>query len=288
MSQADRMESIEKFQRNEVDYLLATDLVARGLDINNVKSVLNFSFPTEPKRYLHRIGRTARAGNSGVAVTLCNDEERKDIKKLSRKLNQQVTPYILQQKAISQMHQFILETIDPLMHKVDLELTQDKEVLDAYKEAQRAENLIKYKAEILARPKAEWHSSKKQKKELQRESFKDLKNIRDKFDGSLKETQAPKKKREAKADAKKEQVFAKGASKFSRDLERDKRPTESKKKAVQDGKKRYQACEEPKRPFGAKQTTKSYKGKRNSPAGKAAGFRGDKSMKKHFRDGKKK
>jgi len=52
------------------------------------------------------------------------------------------------------------------MHKVDLELTQDREVLEAYKEAQRAENLIKYKADIMSRPKAEWHSSKKQKKEL--------------------------------------------------------------------------------------------------------------------------
>ena len=100
MSQTDRMEAIEKFQRGEVDYLLATDLVARGLDINNVKSVLNFSFPTEPKRYLHRIGRTARAGSSGVAVTLCNDEERKDIKKLSRKLNQNISPYILNPKLV--------------------------------------------------------------------------------------------------------------------------------------------------------------------------------------------
>ena len=78
--------------------MLATDLVARGLDINNVKSVLNFSYPTEPKRYLHRIGRTARAGSSGVAVTLCNDEERKDLKKLCRKLGQNVAPYILQPK----------------------------------------------------------------------------------------------------------------------------------------------------------------------------------------------
>jgi ATP-dependent RNA helicase DDX27 len=100
MSQTDRMEAIEKFQRGDVDYLLATDLVARGLDINNVKSVLNFSFPTEPKRYLHRIGRTARAGSSGVAVTLCNDEERKDIKKLSRKLNQNISPYILNPKLV--------------------------------------------------------------------------------------------------------------------------------------------------------------------------------------------
>ena len=95
MSQTERMAAIEKFQRGEIDYLLATDLVARGLDINGVKTVLNFSFPTEPKRYLHRIGRTARAGSSGVAVTMCNDEERKDLKKLSRKLNQNLHVYVM-------------------------------------------------------------------------------------------------------------------------------------------------------------------------------------------------
>lgn len=80
------MNAIEKFQRGEVDYLLATDLVARGLDISNVKSVLNFQMPTEPKRYLHRVGRTARAGSHGVAVTFCNDEERKDVKKVCKKM----------------------------------------------------------------------------------------------------------------------------------------------------------------------------------------------------------
>lgn len=101
MSQTERMDAIEKFQRGEVDYLLATDLVARGLDISNVKAVLNFQMPNEPKRYFHRIGRTARAGNHGVAVTLCNDEERKDIKKLTRKLSQNVTPYILQNKMVT-------------------------------------------------------------------------------------------------------------------------------------------------------------------------------------------
>lgn len=80
------MASIEKFQKGEVDYLLATDLLARGLDISSIKTVINFSFPNEPKRYLHRIGRTARAGSHGVALTICNDEERKEIKKLTRKL----------------------------------------------------------------------------------------------------------------------------------------------------------------------------------------------------------
>lgn len=60
--------------------------MARGIDIAGVKTVINFSFPNEPKRYLHRVGRTARAGSHGVAITICNDEERKEIKKLTRKL----------------------------------------------------------------------------------------------------------------------------------------------------------------------------------------------------------
>ena len=86
---------------------LCTDLVARGLDIPAVKAVLNFSFPVEPKRYLHRIGRTARAGSHGVAVTLCNDEERKEIKKLLRKLGQNVNNYVLSTKMIQETHEFI-------------------------------------------------------------------------------------------------------------------------------------------------------------------------------------
>ena len=100
MNQLDRMEAVEKFQRGEVDFLLATDLVARGLDISAVKTVLNFTFPIEPKRYLHRVGRTARAGSHGVALTLCNDEERKDIKKLIRKLSQNLTTYMVPPKLV--------------------------------------------------------------------------------------------------------------------------------------------------------------------------------------------
>ena len=121
MSQVDRMDAVEKFQRGDVDFLLATDLVARGIDISAVKTVLNFTFPIEPKRYLHRIGRTARAGSHGVALTLCNDEERKDIKKLIRKLNQNLTTYMVSPKQVKQMHDFITSTLDPLIREIELD-----------------------------------------------------------------------------------------------------------------------------------------------------------------------
>ena len=61
------------------------------------------------------------------------------------------------------MHEFITNQIDPLLQKLSLELDQDDEIQKAYMEAQRAENMIKHKAEILSKPKAEWHTSKKEK-----------------------------------------------------------------------------------------------------------------------------
>lgn len=131
-----------------MDYLLATDLVARGLDIPNVKTVINFSFPNEPKRYLHRIGRTARAGAHGVSVTLCNDVERTEIKKLNRKLGHAITPYTLQQKSVQKLFDLILKQLDTPLKELQLEESSDKELQKAMMEAKRAENMIKYREEI--------------------------------------------------------------------------------------------------------------------------------------------
>jgi len=83
------------------------------------------------------------------------------------------------------MHDFITTKIDPVLHEITTELKQDAEMLGAYKQAQRAENIIKHKKEIMSKPRAEWHTDKKSKLELKRESFKDLQNIRDKFDNTL-------------------------------------------------------------------------------------------------------
>ena len=192
--------------------MICTDLVARGIDISAVKAVLNFSFPTEPKRYLHRVGRTARAGSHGQAVTLCNDEERKDIKKLLRKLNQKLLPYMVPPKLVKLTHEFICKTLDPLMREIQLEEQQDKEIERAYKEAQRAENLVKYKSEIMSRPKTEWHKTYKEKKDLQKESKKDLKNMGSTFEESLVEMSKSQKLRDKKQKRKEEERLEKIAA----------------------------------------------------------------------------
>jgi ATP-dependent RNA helicase DDX27 len=88
LSQTDRCEGIESFQNGEADFLLATDLAARGLDIHGVEAVINFECPKEDAKYIHRVGRTARMGASGCSVTLyCGDEEYKRVKRLAKQVS---------------------------------------------------------------------------------------------------------------------------------------------------------------------------------------------------------
>ena len=56
--------------------LVATDIAARGIDVEGVTHVINYDLPNVPESYVHRIGRTARAGAAGIAISFCNDEER--------------------------------------------------------------------------------------------------------------------------------------------------------------------------------------------------------------------
>jgi ATP-dependent RNA helicase DeaD len=72
MRQFARTKVMEKFKRHEVGVLIATDVAARGIDVSNVDFVYNFDVPQNPEYYLHRIGRTGRAGKTGIAVTLAS------------------------------------------------------------------------------------------------------------------------------------------------------------------------------------------------------------------------
>ncbi|OUS00213.1 DEAD/DEAH box helicase [Halobacteriovorax marinus] len=74
-SQRERDEALNSFREGEVRVLVATDVAARGIDIKNVSHVINYNLPEDPTNYIHRIGRTGRAGQSGVAISFCVPSE---------------------------------------------------------------------------------------------------------------------------------------------------------------------------------------------------------------------
>ncbi len=86
-SQSQRIRALDGFRRGRTRVLVATDIAARGIDVDGVSHVVNFELPEVPEAYVHRIGRTARAGASGCAISLCDNGERallRDIEKLTR------------------------------------------------------------------------------------------------------------------------------------------------------------------------------------------------------------
>ena len=87
-SQTNRVKALESFKDGSIRVLVATDIAARGIDISELPLVINFDLPNIPETYVHRIGRTGRAGHSGLAISFCNFDELaylKDIEKLTQK-----------------------------------------------------------------------------------------------------------------------------------------------------------------------------------------------------------
>jgi ATP-dependent RNA helicase RhlE len=86
-SQSARQRALDDFRRGKTRVLVATDIAARGIDIDGITHVINYELPNVPESYVHRIGRTARAGADGIALSFCDASERaflKDIEKLTR------------------------------------------------------------------------------------------------------------------------------------------------------------------------------------------------------------
>lgn len=83
-SQNQRQRTLDAFRKGKLQVLIATDIAARGIDIDDISHVVNFDLPMVPEAYVHRIGRTARAGRSGQAISLCAHDERKLLRQIEK------------------------------------------------------------------------------------------------------------------------------------------------------------------------------------------------------------
>src|SRR5690606_24676747 len=89
-TQSARLHSLERFRAGKVKVLVATDVAARGIDVKAITLVVNFDLPMEPDSYVHRIGRTARAGASGLAVSFCSGDDLKYLGAIERLIRQSI------------------------------------------------------------------------------------------------------------------------------------------------------------------------------------------------------
>ena len=89
-SQNARQRALDAFKKNKIRVLVATDVAARGIDIDGVTHVVNFDMPVEPESYVHRIGRTGRAGATGTAISFCTVDELDELRAIEKVINEKL------------------------------------------------------------------------------------------------------------------------------------------------------------------------------------------------------
>ncbi|MFS0788510.1 DEAD/DEAH box helicase [Shouchella sp. 1P09AA] len=116
LNQAKRNSVLRKFKSGLIDILVATDVAARGLDISGVTHVFNFDLPQDPESYVHRIGRTGRAGKSGIAITLSTKPERDHVKLIEKVSKKRMTarPKPTYEEALAGQKQLVLNQLRDL------------------------------------------------------------------------------------------------------------------------------------------------------------------------------
>lgn len=160
MSQTRRYESLAQFSSGDVEFLMASDVAARGLDIPGLQNVINYNMPKRMSQYVHRVGRTARIGNQGLAISLIGEEDREIMRNVIQNSSNPVHKRTIPEKVLQDCQEQLDSTEELLIEMMENE-KEEREFEIAEKTIQRAKEIVEKPRTVEKTEKREFIKQKK-------------------------------------------------------------------------------------------------------------------------------